>query len=78
MNEQNPLQFPVKGLSDWFNNRKMYGCRTKMEKRHQNREFLTRYEVYAILVDTVGILTETLGYIQDIENDCLSGKLNPM
>jgi hypothetical protein len=76
--EKNSLQFPVKGLSVWFNNRKMFGVRTLMERRHPNRDHLSHYEVYTLLVDRVGILTETLGYIQTLESDCASGKLSRM
>ena len=78
MNEQNqePM-YSVKKLHEWFNNRKMMGVRTLMERRHPNRDHLSHYEVYTLLVDQVGILTETLGYIYDIEKTCVS-ELNQM
>lgn len=73
MNEQNqePM-YSVKKLHEWFNNRQMFGIQILMERRHPNRDHLSHYEVYTLLVDQVGILTETLGYIYDIEKTCVS------
>ena len=75
--ENSEPMYSVKKLHEWFTNRQMFHCITIINRRHPNRDELSHYEVYAILVDTVGILTETLGYIYDIEKTCVN-ELNPM
>jgi hypothetical protein len=76
-NQNSEPMYSVKKLHDWFANREMRHCITIMNRRHPNRDELSHYEVYAILVDTVGILTVTLGYIYDIEKTCVNDP-NPM